>query len=374
MKEFCIKPIIKFGESSLDFIRGLKNNKIFIVTDKVMVQLKLIDTITNILKESGIDFLIFDEIEPNPTVNIIEKGLKKMFEFEPDTIIGFGGGSPIDACKAILYFDIKLKKELEITYKKPLFLAIPTTSGTGSEVTSYSVISQNHKKIALSNPQMLPDIAILNPEYMKTLPKFIVADTGVDVLTHAIEAYVSLNKNSFSDACSIEAISIIYKYLLEHYNDVKKLEPREKIQEASCLAGIAFNNSSLGINHSIAHSIGGKFGISHGRTNGIILPYVMKKNMEFNSEIYSEIANKINLDGNNVKGKCLNLIIFIKDLRKNLKIENSLKEFGIDENEYISFIPELMKDIKQDICTEFNPKKLNDEEYIELLLNIYYGI
>ncbi|MGL6064116.1 MAG: 1-propanol dehydrogenase PduQ [Fusobacteriaceae bacterium] len=373
MKEFFIKPIIKFGEASLDTIKNLKGKKVFIVTDKIMISLKLVNTITEILKKSKIDFVIFDEVEPNPTIDIVEKGLKEMIKFEPDTIIAFGGGSPIDACKAILHFDIKLKKELKITYQKPLFLAIPTTSGTGSEVTSYSVISKNHKKIVLSNPEMLPDIAILNPEYMKTLPNFIVADTGIDILTHAVEAYVSLKKNSFSDACSVEAIGILYKHLIEHYEDVKKLKPREKIQEASCLAGIAFNNSSLGINHSIAHSVGGKFGISHGRANGIILPYVMRANMEFNPTIYAEISNKLNLGGNSVEEKCLNLIKFIENLRTKLGIKNSLEEMKINEKEYLDFIPELLRDIKKDICTEFNPRKLNDEEYIKLLVSIYYG-
>lgn len=373
MKEFKIQPTIKYGEDSLEYISSLKGEKVFIVTDKMMVKLKIVDKITNILSKNKISYEIFDEVEPNPCVSTIIKGLKRMFLENVDIVIGLGGGSPIDACKSMLYFKMKLQDKMKLGRKKPLFIAIPTTSGTGTEVTSYSVITEGNRKLALANDDMLPDIALLNPEFTKTVPQSIVADTGMDVLTHAIEAYVSNNKNPFSDAMAIEAIGLIYEYLNDHYLNVEKMVPREKVQQASCLAGIAFNNSGLGIAHSIAHTIGGKFKISHGRANAIILPYVIEVNIKKSPERYCEIAKKIGLPAKTTDEGVLALLIFVKELRKRLKIENSLKEYGIDRGTYEAAIPEMIKDIEGDICTQGNPVKLDNHSYEILLKKIYSG-
>lgn len=370
MKAFGIKPEIKFGEDSLSFLKNLPYKKYFIVTDEMMVQLKLTDKIIDNLN-SDCKIKIFSKVLPNPTVDIVQKGIADLVTFEPECVIALGGGSPIDACKAILYFGDKIFNLLG-KKKDRIFIAVPTTSGTGSEVTSYSVITDNNSKIALANDKMLPDIAILNPEFMKTLPKKVVADTGMDVLTHALEAYVSKISNSFTDSMALEAIKIIFENLLEHYNDREAIEPREKVQYASCMAGIAFNNSSLGINHSIAHSIGAKFHIPHGRANAILLPYIIEVNSNADGR-YASIAKNLGFPASNKEEGKKSLKIFIEILKEKMKIEKSLEEFGINFEEYKKLIPEILADIKKDICTTYNPNSLTDEDYIKLLLKIYYG-
>lgn len=371
MREYFIKPKIKSGEDSLDCLKNLKYSSYLIVTDKAMVDLKIVDKILEKLpKDSKVK--IFKDVTPNPTAEIVERGLKEMVYFSPQCVIGLGGGSPIDACKGVLYFNLKIEDELNIKKEKPYFIAIPTTSGTGSEVTSYSVITVGNKKIALANEKMLPDLAILNPEFMKTLPSKIIADTGMDVLTHALEAYVSTISTPFTDASAKEAIKIIKENLVNHFKNPQLLSPREKIQYASCMAGMAFNNSSLGINHSISHSIGAKFHISHGRANAIVMPYVIEANTKA-WEKYSELSKLLEFNPTDIEsGKNL-FNNFIKKLKENLDIEKGLRDLGIDFEEFKNKIPEILSDIKVDICTEYNPNRLSDEEYIKLLLNIYFG-
>lgn len=370
MKTFGVKPEIKFGEDSLSFLKDLPYKKYLIVTDEMMVQLKLTNKIIDNLN-SDCKIKIFNKVLPNPTVDIVQKGIADLITFEPECVIALGGGSPIDACKAMLYFGDKIFNLLG-KKKDRIFIAVPTTSGTGSEVTSYSVITDNNSKIALANDKMLPDIAILNPEFMKTLPKKVVADTGMDVLTHALEAYVSKISNPFTDSMALEAIKIIFENLLEHYDDREIIEPREKIQYASCMAGIAFNNSSLGINHSIAHSIGAKFHIPHGRANAIFLPYIIEVNSNADGR-YASISKNLGFPASNKEEGKKSLKIFIEILKDKMKIEKSLEEFGINFDEYRKLIPEILADIKKDICTAYNPNSLTDEDYIKLLLKIYYG-
>nr|WP_307775482.1 1-propanol dehydrogenase PduQ [uncultured Cetobacterium sp.] len=369
IKSFFIKPKIEFGEDSLEFLKENVCGTIFIVTDKSMVSLKLVDKIIEELPQ-GSKITIFDEVTPNPTTEIIEKGLKKMILANPDFVIALGGGSPIDACKGMLYFEKKLKDK--ITIKNRYFIAIPTTSGTGSEVTSYSVITEGNRKIALANDEMLPDVALLNPIFMKTLPQKIIADTGMDVFTHALEAYVSKVSNPFTNALALESLKLLRNNLVSHYENAQELEFRKNVQYASCLAGIAFNNSSLGINHSVAHTIGAKFHISHGRANAIILPYIIEVNSNAN-EKFNNLAKELNLDVNYSKDGKTQLISYVQELKNIMKIENSLSELNIDFQEFKDMIPQMIKEIKEDICTEFNPNILTEEEFVKLLLNIYFG-
>lgn len=371
MKEFIIKPEIKYGIDSLKALSNLPFKKFFIVTDKMMVELGIIKNIINNLP-ANVEIKVFDEVLPNPTIEIVENGIQEYIKFEPECVIALGGGSPIDACKGILYFGDKIFKALNKKIER-IFIAVPTTSGTGSEVTSYSVITSKNSKIALANNEMLPNIAILNPEFMKTLPKKVIADTGMDVLTHALEAYVSNNSNNFTNALALEAIKIIAKDLLCHYENKELLEPRENIQQASCMAGIAFNNSSLGINHSIAHTIGAKFHIPHGRANAIVLPYIIEANTKAYIK-YAELAKQIGLLKENSKSCGKEAFrIFVEILKKKMEIPHCLQDMGISFEEYKKLIPEMLKDIKNDICTTYNPNSLTDEEYIKLLLKIYYG-
>ncbi|MEG0299942.1 1-propanol dehydrogenase PduQ [Cetobacterium sp.] len=372
MEEFFIKPKIKFGVDSLDYLKNLVAKRYFIVTDSSMVQLKLIDKVLEKLpKDSKIE--IFSEVTPNPTVEIIEKGLKKLIQFDPECVIALGGGSPIDACKGMLYFEKKVVKEcFGGTELNRHFIAIPTTSGTGSEVTSYSVISSGENKIALANEEMLPNIAILNPEFMKSLPPKIIADTGMDVLTHSLEAYISLKANPFTSSLAIEAIKLVKENLLVHYKNPLELSQREKIQYASCLAGIAFNNSSLGINHSVAHTIGAKFHISHGRANAIVMPYIIQVNKNA-WQNYANISKELGYKFSNISEGKDCFLKFVEELKKEMKIEESLNQVGIEFSDFKLKIPSLIRDIKKDICTEYNPEILSDEDYVKLLLKIYFG-
>ena len=353
MKEFRLQPKILFGEDSLDYLKTLEYKKVMIITDGVITQLKLIDLVTNNLSPMA-EIKVFDKVEPNPSVATIENGLKDFVDFDPECVIALGGGSSIDACKGILYFAYKLYKKLSINKEKLFFVAIPTTSGTGSEVTSYSVVTQGEHKIALANDLMLPDVALLSTKFLSALPAKVVADTGMDVLTHALEAYVSTNANPFASALAMKSIKLIFENLVTHYNDRKIEGAKENVQFASCLAGIAFDNSSLGINHSIAHSIGAKFHIAHGRANAIV-------------------SRELGLPAGNVEEGKSSLLSFVRILKEKLGIEKCLKDYGADFEEFKKEIPDILLDIKKDMCTVYNPNKLTDEEYIRLLLKIYFG-
>lgn len=370
MEEFRLQPKILFGEDSLDYLKTLEYKKIMIITDEVMSQLKLIDFVTNNLA-STTEIKIFDKVEPNPSMETIEKALKDFIDFEPQCLIALGGGSPIDACKAVLYFSYELYKKLKIN-KRIFFIAIPTTSGTGSEVTSYSVVTKGEHKIALANDLMLPDVALLNTKFLSALPAKVVADTGMDVLTHSLEAYVSTKANPFSSSLAMKAIKLIFENLVTHYNDRKIEGPKENVQFASCMAGIAFDNSSLGINHSIAHTIGAKFHIAHGRANAIIMPYVVEVNTEADKK-YFEISRELGLPADTIEEGKTSFLSFIRILKEKLGIEKCLRDYGVDYQKFEKEIPSMLKDIKNDICTIHNPNKLTDEEYIRLLLKIYFG-
>lgn len=370
MKEFRLQPKILFGEDSLSYLRELNYKRVLIVTDAVMVQLKLTDFIVNNLSASS-EIKIFSEVEPNPSMQTVEKGAQDFIAFDPDCVIALGGGSPIDACKAILYFAYKIYKKLNIN-RRVFFVAVPTTSGTGSEVTSYSVITDGDRKIALADNLMLPNVALLNTEFLKGLPSKVVADTGMDVLTHSIEAYVSNIANPFSSSFAMKSIKLIFENLVTHYNDRTIPTPRENVQFASCLAGIAFDNSSLGINHSIAHTIGAKFHIAHGRANAIIMPYIIEINSHADKKYY-EISKELGLPADTIEEGKASLLSFIKILKEKLGIEKSLKDYGVEFEDFRKELTNMLKDIKKDICTSHNPNRLSDEEYIRLLLRIYYG-
>ena len=219
---------------------------------------------------------------------------------------------------------------------------------------------------------MLPDVALLSTKFLSALPAKVVADTGMDVLTHALEAYVSTNANPFASALAMKSIKLIFENLVTHYNDRKIEGAKENVQFASCLAGIAFDNSSLGINHSIAHSIGAKFHIAHGRANAIVMPYVIEVNTEANKK-YCEVSRELGLPAGNVEEGKSSLLSFVRILKEKLGIEKCLKDYGADFEEFKKEIPDILLDIKKDMCTVYNPNKLTDEEYIRLLLKIYFG-
>lgn len=375
MNNFEIKTKIKFGEGSLKALQELKNKNILIITDPFMVKSKAIDKITANLENST--YQVFEDIVPDPPIETIVEGIETFKSVNPNVIIALGGGSAIDASKAIMDFSKKILKTNEVE-----FIAIPTTSGTGSEVTSFSVITDKQKgcKHPLVSDDLLPDVAILDPELVKTVPNFITANTGMDVLTHAIEAYVSTNSNDFSDALAEKAIKLVFKYLVKAYKDGNDIEAREKMHNASCLAGMAFNQASLGINHSIAHVLGGKFHVPHGRTNSILLPHVI----EYNSGIvgysntnysdtaikYAQIAELVGLGSSNVRMGVKNLVNEIKKLQKEMNMPTKLTECKVNASDITKEEREIATLAIKDACTATNPKVPTEDDIISILNKI----
>ncbi|OXX83918.1 alcohol dehydrogenase [Paraclostridium benzoelyticum] len=375
MYNFEIKTKISCGIGALESLKDITNKKIFIITDPFMIESKTIDKI--LINLEGNDCNIFSEIVPDPPIEIVVKGMEKIKDYSPDIIIALGGGSAIDAAKAIMDFSKQIFKINEIE-----FIAIPTTSGTGSEVTSFSVITDAQKgtKYPLVSADLIPNKAILDPELVKTVPNFITADTGMDVLTHAIEAYVSTDSNDFSDALAEKAIKLVHEYLIDAYKDGSNLEAREKMHNASCMAGLAFNQASLGLNHGIAHIVGAKFHIPHGRTNSILLPYVIEYNANisgYNNASYSDTAKKyaqiakmLGLESSNVRLGVKNLVNEIKKMQKNMNMPMKLTDCKVNKVDVENLLPEIAQLALKDGCTKTNPRIPNDSGIIDILKQI----
>jgi len=404
MKWFRVPPQIYFERGSLQYLSQVKSKKAFIVTDPAMVKLGFIDKVTYQLDKANIKHEIFSEVEPDPSVDTVEKGVKIMKEFQPDLIIAVGGGSPIDAAKGMWLFyeypdtkfeDLRLKF-MDIrkrTYrfpelgKKALFIAIPTTSGTGSEVTAFAVITDKKKNIKypLTDYELTPDIAIIDPDLTMTIPPSVTADTGMDALTHAIEAYVSVMASDYTDALAEKAIKLIFEYLPKAYKNGQDKVAREKMHNASCIAGMAFTNAFLGINHSMAHILGAKFHLPHGRANAILLPYVIEYNAELPkkfaafpqyeypkaAEKYAEIAKMLGLPASTVEEGVQSLIEAIKNLMKELNLPLTLKEAGINKEEFEKQIMEMSDIAFNDQCTGSNPRMPLVSEIAEIYRKAY---
>lgn len=387
MNIFALVPQIHYGQDSLKTLKNLNCKRVLLVTDRFMVQFGIAGQVTAILDEVGIQWEIFQDVEPNPSLETTNAILKQFMAFAPDCVIGLGGGSPIDAAKGALYFADRLQQQFAAIAapKKPYFVAIPTTSGTGSEVTSYAVLTDNEKqtKIALSDACMLPDLAVLDPVFTKTLPKGVIADTGMDVLTHATEAFVSKVRNPYTNALAIEAIQAVFTHLLSNYNDPSIESHRTAMQNASCMAGIAFNNSSLGINHSLAHALGGRFHIPHGKINAILMPYVVRfngctkraaKTGSFATvQHYADIAKTLGLPAETPEQGVLSYTVALEVLKDQLGIHATLKDYGIEEALYLSAIDTLAEQALADICTAENPISVTLADLKAILKAVYYG-
>ena len=409
MQWFKIPEKIYFEAGSIQYLEKMNNiSRAFIVTDESMVKLGYVDKILYHLRNRR-DYVhseIFSDVEPDPSFATIKRGVAAMEQFKPDVIIALGGGSAIDAAKGMWLFyehpdadvegmKLKFMDIRKRTYKFPKLgekcqmVAIPTTSGTGSEVTSFAVISDKEqgKKYPLADYELTPDVAIVDPNLVMTLPKSVTADTGMDVLTHAIEAYVSVMASDYTDGLAEKAIELVFKYLREAYEHGDDRQAREKMHNASTIAGMAFTNAFLGINHSLAHKLGAEFHLPHGRLNAILLPYVIKYNSltptKFVSfpkyeyfiadEKYAQIAKRLNLKADTTEEGVNSLIEAVKKLNADLNIPKSLQEAGIDEKEFISKIDILADRAFEDQCTTANPRLPLVEELKQILLDSYYG-
>ncbi len=399
MARFTLPRDLYHGKGSLEVLKSLKGNKAIVcVGGGSMKKFGFLDKIVSYLEEAGLEVKLFEGIEPDPSVTTVMKGAEVMAEFQPDWIVAVGGGSPIDAAKAMW-----IKYEYpEITFeqmcvvfgipelrKKARFVAIPSTSGTATEVTAFSVITDYEKgiKYPLADFEITPDIAIVDPDLAETMPKKLVAHTGMDAMTHAIEAYVSTANTDFTDPLAIHAIEMIQDNLVTSYNG--DMDARAKMHNAQCLAGMAFSNALLGIVHSMAHKTGAIFEdygahIIHGAANAMYLPKVIAYNAknETAAKRYAVIADEMNLGGSTVEEKVANLIAYLRGMNDQLNIPQCIKNYGADsypcengfvpENVFLERLPEIAKNAVADACTGSNPRSINPEQMEKLLKCCYY--
>ncbi|MGU8705759.1 iron-containing alcohol dehydrogenase [Clostridium perfringens] len=383
MARFTLPRDIYHGKDSLEVLKSLEGKKAFIVIGGgSMKRFGFLDKVLSYLKEANMETKVFEGVEPDPSVETVMKGAKEMEEFNPDWIVSIGGGSPIDAAKAMWIFyeypDFTFEKAivpfgLPKLRRKAKFVAIPSTSGTATEVTAFSVITDYKAKIKypLADFEITPDIAIVDPSLAETMPEKLVAHTGMDALTHAIEAYTASLRSNFTDPLALKAIEMVNMHLVNSYKG--DMEARGEMHEAQCLAGMAFSNALLGIVHSMAHKVGAVFHIPHGCANAIFLPYVIKYNRKACEDRYANIARHIGLKGESERELTDALIDLINKFNKELNIPSSMKEYGIDENEFKANLKFIAHNAVLDPCTGSNPREINDETMEKLYTCAYYG-
>ena len=383
MARFTLPRDIYYGENSLETLKTLKGKKAFIVVGGgSMKRFGFLQKIENYLKEAGMEIKLFEGVEPDPSVETVMKGAEAMRSFNPDWIVAVGGGSPIDAAKAMWIFyeypDFTFEQAvvpfgLPELRQKPKFVAIPSTSGTATEVTAFSVITNYTEKIKypLADFNITPDIAIVDPALAETMPPKLVAHTGMDALTHAIEAYVATFATNFTDPLAIKAIQMVNENLLKSFNG--EIPSKALMHEAQCLAGMAFSNALLGIVHSMAHKTGAVFHIPHGCANAIFLPYVIQYNRKECEKRYADIAKSINLSGNTNEELTDALITRINEMNSELNIPHSMKEYGIAEEDFKANLEFIAHNAVLDACTGSNPRKIDDETMAKLFECTYYG-
>lgn len=366
MNTFEMKTAIHFGDNALDRLKEIPYKRVLIITDPFVVQSKMIDLITAPLNSAGIEYDVFHDVVPDAPVDKIAEGVKKFLQYQPEAVIAVGGGSAIDSSKAIREFAMKINN-----YGKVGLIAIPTTSGTGSEVTSFAVVNDTaaHVKYPLISERLTADEAILDAELVKSVPPAVTADTGMDVFTHALEACVSTDRNDFATALAEKAIEICGVFLLRAYLDGSDTHARQKMHSASCLAGLAFNSASLGLNHGMAHQLGATFHIPHGRANAMLLPHIIEFNSDINKhsksqakylpavERYKTVARILGLSSYNTIMTVRNLVNWVQFMLKEMDIPLSVSQMGkISKEEYFAEIERMAEAALADGCTATNPR------------------
>ena len=399
MARFTLPRDIYHGKGCLETLKTLEGKRAMIcVGGGSMKRNGFLDRAVEYLKEAGMEVQLYEGIEPDPSVETVMKGADAMLKFQPDWIIAMGGGSPIDAAKAMWikyeYPDVTFEDMCKVfglpkLRKKAHFCAIPSTSGTATEVTAFSIITDYSKgiKYPIADFEITPDVAIVDPDLAETMPKKLVAHTGMDAMTHAIEAYVSTAHCDYSDPLALHAIKMIEHDLIDSYNgDMAK---RDSMHNAQCLAGMAFSNALLGIVHSMAHKTGAAFAdygshIIHGAANAMYLPKVIAYNAK-NPEAadrYAEISDFMSLGGNSKEEKIQLLITYLRGMNDKLNIPHSINHYGADsypaeqgfvtENVFLERLPEIAKNAIADACTGSNPRQPSQEEMEKLLKCCYY--
>ncbi|MCE9675990.1 iron-containing alcohol dehydrogenase [Paraclostridium bifermentans] len=383
MNRFTIPRDLYFGDDAIDYLKNAKGEKaMLVIGSERLIKDGTVPKIQENLKEANIETVIFKGVENDPSVATVRKGVEMMNEFNPDLIIGIGGGSPIDAAKAMWIFyeypeftfeEAAKPFNLPELRQKAHFIAIPTTSGTATEVTSFSVITDNETgvKYPIADYNITPDIAIVDTKLVQTMPKTLVANTGMDALTHAIEAYVSNARNPITDALAMKSIEMIYENLVKSFNGED--QARKDMHIAQNLAGMAFSNAILGIVHSMAHKTGKIFDIPHGLANAIYLPAAIQFNSKTAKAAYADIAKRLGLAGNTEDELVNSLVNVVKQFRKDMGMANSLKEFGLSEEVFNKNLQSISETTLADPCTGTNPRQISVEEMKELFKAVYYG-
>ncbi len=410
---FCVPPKIyfKYGciAEALHSLKEQKIHRIFIITDRGIVDAGYVDTLCRVLDNLEIHYEIFSHVSPDPTLGIVKEGLKSLTKFAPDAIIALGGGSPIDAAKimwlmhdnpeidfhalVMRFMDIR-KRVFHIpeSRQRTLFIAIPTTSGTGSEISPFSVITDDETQVKypIADYALTPDIAILDSQFILSMPQKLCAASGFDAMTHAIEAIVSVMASPFSNAPAKEALILLHKYLVRSYQHGREdHEARSKVHYAAALAGMSFSNASLGIAHSIAHKLGEFFHIPHGVACSLALPHVIAYNATDNPtklvafpqyttpeaiERYAAIADVLGLSGTSAQDKVDALIDYLAQLKATLDLPDSLKSCGIDRKVFLSKLDAIAEQAFDDQCTASNPRYPLIQEIRIIAENIYDGV
>ena len=391
MARFTLPRDLYHGKGSLEALKTFRGKRAMIcVGGGSMKKFGFLDKAVSYLEEAGMEVKLFEGIEPDPSVETVMKGAQAMLEFQPDWIVAMGGGSPIDAAKAMWikyeYPDITFEEMCKVfgipaLRKKAHFCAVSSTSGTATEVTAFSIITDYAKgiKYPIADFEITPDVAIVDPDLAETMPKKLVAHTGMDAITHAIEAYVSTANCDYTDPLALHAIEMIKNDLVDSYNgDMSK---RDSMHNAQCLAGMAFSNALLGIVHSMAHKTGAAFSgghIVHGCANAMYLPKVIR----FNSRTpeakkrYADIARSLGLAGSHEEELVSSLIGRIEEMNSQLSIPSCIKDYEggiISEEEFEEKLPSVARLAVEDACTLSNPRKINAGEMEELLRCCYYG-
>ena len=388
MARFTLPRDIYHGKGCLEELKNLKGKKAFLVVGGgSMKRQGFLDKAVHYLKDGGMEVEVFEGVEPDPSVETVMRGAEAMRKFEPDWIVSMGGGSPIDAAKAMWAFyeypettfeDLITPFSFPELRQKARFAAIPSTSGTATEVTAFSVITnyQTGVKYPLADFNITPDVAIVDPDLVMGLPVKQVAYTGMDALTHAIEAYVSTLNGPFTDPLALQAIEMVLEYLPASYNG--NTHAREEMHYAQCLAGMAFSNALLGIVHSMAHKTGAAFStghIPHGCANAIYLPDVIQYNAKDTvaADRYAEIARRMGLEGRSRQALLNSLCAKINEFNEKLNIPKTLKEFGINEDEFKEKVDRIAELAVGDACTGSNPREIDPANMAKLLTCTYYG-
>ena len=410
MQWFKIPSKIYFERNSIEYLQDMRDvNKVFIVTDRAMVDLGYVNRVTDQLnlRKNKVQVQLFCDVEPDPDITTVKRGLSLMEAFRPDVIIALGGGSAMDAAKGMWLFyehpevnfdDLKQKfmdiRKRAFKYpelgKKSRLVCIPTTSGTGSEVTPFAVISNKaeNKKYPLADYSLTPTVAICDPEFTTSLPAGVTADTGMDVLTHALEAYVSVLANDFTDGLALQAIQMVFEYLPRAVkNGRNDLEAREKMHNASTIAGMAFANAFLGMNHSLAHKIGAQFHVPHGKANAILMPHVIRYNGEVPQKLstwpkydyykanlkYQKVAQVLGLAASTPEEGVESLAVAIDNLGKEIGINMNFESTGIKEEDWNANLKKIALLAFEDQCSPANPRVPLVEDMIEILKKAYKG-